>query len=292
MQEFMSHLVSTRNYQNTFSQVNKQYNAQHGSFCVFESFSTSEIIRNATLSRATCNRWIKQRDQYGSPAYRKRCRESKILGRKLWHPPEFWKAFVSRSNNNGEREQELEVQMAGEGVQVGKRRARYHITKHTEGARIYATAHTAKKISRKNRDDRVSYGNEHKGKPIDGWWNTIYFTDEAHYDPLQQRRPGILRDVGTRYDAENIVQPPPLTGVKLLRSIGSKNRNWYSTMTKSFKYFHLHFIIYHGASASPVLAIYLRESSSRNPALPVAFQRSTCLSIGNFTYLSFPILQI
>ncbi|KAG9247223.1 hypothetical protein BJ878DRAFT_477587 [Calycina marina] len=169
-------------------------------------FSTSEIIRNATPSRATCNRWLEQRNRYGSPAYRNRRRESKILGRKPHHPPEFWKAFVSKPNNNGEREQDLEVQMAGEGAKVGKRQARYQIAKHTKGGWKYAAAYTAKKTSRNSRDDRVSYGNEHKGKPIDGWWNTIYFTDEAHYDPLQQRRPGILREVGTRYDAENIGQ--------------------------------------------------------------------------------------
>jgi len=37
----------------------------------------------------------------------------------------------------------------------------------------------------KNKQERVEYAQEHQDKTVDGFWQYIYFTDEAHIDPAQ-----------------------------------------------------------------------------------------------------------
>jgi hypothetical protein len=71
-----------------------------------------------------------------------------------------------------------------------------------------------KTISGKNKDERVAYGKEHQDKPMEDFWSYIFFTDEAHIDPSAQQAPGILRELGKRYDDENIVERGEKEGVK------------------------------------------------------------------------------
>ncbi len=57
------------------------------------------------------------------------------------------------------------------------------LREHTNGGRIYKAAFVKKEISEKNKDERVSYGEEYKDKTVDDFWRYIFFTDEAYIDP-------------------------------------------------------------------------------------------------------------
>lgn len=80
---------------------------------------------------------------------------------------------------------------------------------------MYKAAFVKKIISAKNNDGRTVYGNAHKDKPINGFFDHIVFTDEMHVDPTSQAKSMLLREQGTRYKPENIVERPPLEGVRL-----------------------------------------------------------------------------
>ena len=88
------------------------------------------------------------------------------------------------------------------------------LREHTNGGQIYKAAFVKKEISKKNKDERVSYGEEHKDKTVDDFWRYIFFTDEAHIDPTAQQALGVLRECGKRYDDENIAERGERKGVK------------------------------------------------------------------------------
>jgi hypothetical protein len=58
----------------------------------------------------------------------------------------------------------------------------------------------------KNEQERTIYGQTHIEKTIDNFWQYIIFSDEAHYDADSQVQGTILRELGTRYEPENIQQ--------------------------------------------------------------------------------------
>ena len=70
-------------------------------------------------------------------------------------------------------------------------------------------------ISTKNRKERVEYGD--KNIPRDFWsfWKYISYSDEAHYNPDKQPKQRILREAGSRLDADNIQVRPELQGVRI-----------------------------------------------------------------------------
>lgn len=67
----------------------------------------------------------------------------------------------------------------------------------------------------KNREERVTYGYDHAEHNIDDYWSHVVFTDEMHVDLSSQVVVGdILREEGTRYDDENIMERLPKEGSK------------------------------------------------------------------------------
>lgn len=81
----------------------------------------------------------------------------------------------------------------------------------------------------KNQIARESYGQEHVYKPLFGFWDYIFFTDEAHVDPTSQCVGDVLRERGKRYDDENIKKRPPLKGVRFHIAAWI---NWYGKGSK------------------------------------------------------------
>lgn len=71
-----------------------------------------------------------------------------------------------------------------------------------------------KMISEKNKRLRVEYGKRHRDETLKSFWQYIHFTDEAHVDPDQVHSEHILREEGTRYEAENMQPMPDMKGVK------------------------------------------------------------------------------
>jgi len=108
----------------------------------------------------------------------------------------------------------LEAQLEYHKIPVGRRQATRKLAEHTNGGRIYKAAFVKKKISDKNKAERVTYGREHKDKSIEDFWQFVVFTDEAHVDPTSLCAPQVLREAGHRYDDENIVERGDKKGVR------------------------------------------------------------------------------
>lgn len=138
---------------------------------------------------------------------------SNKLGRRSKVTKKVCKILVSPSRNPV-RNQPYDAQIAFYNIPVKRRQLQKKLREHTKDGRIYKAAFVKKEISEKNKDERIAYGEEHKGKTIDSFWKYILFTDEAHIDPSAQQAPGILREAGTRYDDENIVERGDRKGVK------------------------------------------------------------------------------
>jgi hypothetical protein len=75
-------------------------------------------------------------------------------------------------------------------------------------------AYVQKKISQKNRGERIHYGAAHLQHTIHNYWQYVFFADEAHMDPSSQSVGHILREQGHRTDPENIQERGEKTGIK------------------------------------------------------------------------------
>ena len=140
------------------------------------------ICRDHNISEGTGRLWKKQREELGSLAYRHTRRLSSKLGRRSKVTKSVCKKLVSPSRNSV-RNQPLEAQIAYHNIPVKRRQLQYKLREHTKGGQIYKAAFVKKEISERNKQERQSYGEEHKDKSIQDFWRFIFFTDEAHIDP-------------------------------------------------------------------------------------------------------------
>ena len=76
-------------------------------------------------------------------------------------------------------------------------------------------AFVKKQVSDKNREERVAYKWEYYNKSMEDYWSYMFFTDEAHIDPTSQAVGDILREEGTRYQDENIMERQEKKGITL-----------------------------------------------------------------------------
>ncbi|KAE9366382.1 hypothetical protein N431DRAFT_438767, partial [Stipitochalara longipes BDJ] len=186
-------------------------------YCAYDkeiSFkSLRQIAREEETTESTARRWLKQRENIGFLAYRTTRKKSKKLGRRSKITKSLCKKLVDPARNPV-RNRPYEQQIAFHNIPCKKRQLQNKLKEHTNGGQIYKCAFVKKEISAKNKDERVSYGEEHEYKTIDDFWSYIFFTDEAHIDPSAQQAPGILRELGKRYDDENIVERGEKQGVK------------------------------------------------------------------------------
>ena len=184
------------------------YDERHG------QESMRSIAASQQVTKTTASRWLHERDQFGSPVYRK----TRRLSNKLYHPEkvtkETYKMLVSPSRNPV-RNQTYEAQIAFHELPIKRRALVSGLTRHTNKGRRYKQAYVQKVLSRQNLKNRYEYGLQYCDKTIEDFWQYIFFTDEAHIDPSSMGQGMILRERGTRTDSENIQQRPPRTGVKL-----------------------------------------------------------------------------
>jgi hypothetical protein len=114
---------------------------------------------------------------------------------------------------NPVRTETYEAQIAYHHIPVGKRQLQRKLKEHTKGGRKYKMAFVKKEVSTKNREERVAYGRDHQDKSMEDFWSYIMYTDEAHVDLTSQAVGEILREEGTRYDDENIMERGEKKGV-------------------------------------------------------------------------------
>jgi hypothetical protein len=176
--------------------------------------SDRAFFRDFGINRSTGLLWLRQRRILGSPAYRRTRQYSSKLGRPSKLSKESYKMLVSPSRNPV-RNQHYEAQIEFHKLDVKPRTIQRNLKRYTEQGQRYKQAYVSKTLSKKNRQERIDYGEEHKDKTIEDFWQYIIFTDEAHIDPTSTLQGYILREEGQRYDSENIQERGEKKGVKL-----------------------------------------------------------------------------
>ena len=78
------------------------------------------------------------------------------------------------------------------------------LKRYTKGARRFKEAYVKKKISPINKQKRINYGVENKGKTVEDYYQFIFYTDEFYVNPLSIGAGYILREEGTRKNPKNI----------------------------------------------------------------------------------------
>jgi hypothetical protein len=144
-----------------------------------DSQSLPDIIRNSRLSisRPTARKWIQEYQSLGSPALRRKRRDSTKIGRPKKTSVQQLEAILSPSHQSHNLNYAQMVEEEGFNChpKTLERAFRAIKAKHFKKKR-------SAKISEKNKTERVEYGRIHKTKPIRSYWKYIYYTDEAHFN--------------------------------------------------------------------------------------------------------------
>jgi len=163
-------------------------------------------------NECTARKWLNQRMELGSPAYRRTRPRSKILGRTSKIQKKQVQLLLSPSRNP-HRIERFEVMIEHFNLGVKPQQLRRRLLALSNKARRYKAAYYKDELDPKTEKARENYGNRHKGKSVQDFWQWVYFTDEFHLDITSEPDPLILREAGTRYHQENVVARPPKQGV-------------------------------------------------------------------------------
>lgn len=133
-----------------------------------------------SIPPATGRYWLKQREKRGSPTFRRTRKLSSRLGRAQ---------KVSESDLDRLIDPNDPIHQAPPSTQIEE--LNLHCTTRTlrsnlrnrRNAGRYKQSPVAP-LSDKNQQLRTQYGVDHCGKTITGWWQYLYFTDEAHFNSV------------------------------------------------------------------------------------------------------------
>lgn len=166
------------------------------------------------VTRSTASRWLKERTQIGSAAYRRTRKRSNILGRRRLISKESCLLLVNPAKNPVQN-QHYEAQMKYHKIKGSARTLQRALLRHTNKARRYKAAYVKKKTSNTNRQKRTEYGRKWQYKTVENHWRRVLWTDEAHIDPTSNVQDFYLREQGKRYKPEYIQERGEKRGVRL-----------------------------------------------------------------------------
>lgn len=177
------------------------------------SKSLRSIAAQCQIHESTGRKWKKQWEAMGAGAKRRTRPISTVLGHRSKVSKSTCKMLVSPSRNPV-RKQTLDAQIEFHNIPIKTRQLQRLLKRHTKGGGRYRCAFIKKRISVKNQEERITYGDTHTYDPLFGFFDHIVYTDEAHVDPTSQAQGRVLREQGTRDNPENIEERPPLKGVR------------------------------------------------------------------------------
>lgn len=181
----------------------------------FGPVSASCIFKQHNLEPRTAYRWLKDRHEIGTIMERRsdgRKEKKLILGRERsgrpYKIPDFQLRHLLQSDQKN-RTKKLETQLSEAGIQVSKRTLQRSLKDRCNAGMFKAS--TQSSITGPQAVQRKEYTHSNLHKPIEGYWDGILWTDEAHMSLQDFPASWILRVIGTRNDPENIVQHHPIT---------------------------------------------------------------------------------
>ncbi|KAF2820536.1 hypothetical protein CC86DRAFT_411837 [Ophiobolus disseminans] len=163
------------------------------------SESMAAIAAAHGISARTGQRWRTERTKFDD-ARRVRKRKAAAKHYKLGRP---WRVssekleLMLHDNSNPMRNAPLAVQQRVNDVPLCPRALRYNLSNRID-AHVYTAAYTDK-LNDGNWRERTQYSGAHMHQPMLGFWDSVWFTDEAHFNPNKDfQKPHILRRCGER----------------------------------------------------------------------------------------------
>ncbi|KAF2682731.1 hypothetical protein K458DRAFT_453903 [Lentithecium fluviatile CBS 122367] len=161
------------------------------------------------IDERTGRRWARERELMGTLTAM-RCvgkPRAAAKGHKLGRPFRVDKSILEDlvSTSNPVAEQPLAVQARHHNIPLAERLMEYNLTNRVD-SQMYVAAYT-QVMRDANYTARTTYGEDNQGKELFGFWDTIYFTDEAHFNPTERfQRQRILRRKGNRERQQRLVK--------------------------------------------------------------------------------------
>ena len=184
--------------------------------------SQNSVAAQCGIAHSTASKWLHDRSKRGKEAYRRVRPLSKHLGKPFRIPLNKLRDLTVPSKN-AVRNENLKVQIKHHKLPIKKRALQRNLHTRLRKAALYKAAYS-KPISDANRAKRVTYALQHQEHSIGGFWHRVVFSDEAHVDPGSSKTPYILREQGTRYEPENLMERPDKIGNKIHMAAWC---NWY-----------------------------------------------------------------
>lgn len=146
---------------------------------LFPRVSLRQICKKPEINIApsTGRKWLHQREELGDAAYRRTRRRSTRLGRPSIIREEILDELLDENDpaHNAHYNTQVKIKQLpvnGDTLQANMSKRR--------GARRFKKS-TTKGISRQNKKERISYGQEFENRTINNFWRYILFTDEKHF---------------------------------------------------------------------------------------------------------------
>lgn len=169
-------------------------------------FNSSQRLfcKQNNIPRATLRDMWQLRDKIGPAAHRRQRPSSTILGRRPILGPVAIQAALHAPQEQRRKPVQQQISKLGLNCHPATFERALHRCSH--GGRIYKARWRQKKLSTRNRQDRIAYALEHQHHTVDNYYQYVVYTDEAHFCQNESSRPLILRELGTADEPENIVE--------------------------------------------------------------------------------------
>jgi hypothetical protein len=173
------------------------------------------LFTQLEVPKTTAYRWLNNRELYGSIASRRkqlrdlkqRETDSPGSGRPLTISTAQLQQLIH--SDKDQREKRLKTQIQDAGITAGIRTVQRALLTRCNAC-MYKAAVMAE-ITPLQQDARVEYTRERCFYRIEGYWDGIIYTDEAHMSLDDYPRTWILRVFGERHHAKNIEKQSNLT---------------------------------------------------------------------------------
>jgi hypothetical protein len=133
--------------------------------------------RAAGIPRSTGSRWVKERKELGEKAFRRKRTLSTTLGRK--NSVCEAQLFAILKPDHPSHSLPYDKIVEKENIPITGRSLRRQFAKI--GAKRYRKP-AVRPISAANKLKRIQYGHRHRQETVRGFWQWVYFTDEAHFN--------------------------------------------------------------------------------------------------------------
>lgn len=166
--------------------------------------SKRAFCKQENIPRTTLHDLLALREKIGKRAYRRQRPLSEITGR-----PRIVTREQVRTALQAPKKQRLKTmqhQVNDLGITASKRSFQRALAKYSNHGRIYKARWRGKKLSAKNKRERIEYGRLHEHHTIKDYYAYVVYTDEAHFEENERRAPGILREQGTAEEPQNMVE--------------------------------------------------------------------------------------